>query len=262
MKILRNKYFLFFAGFLFLLGIWFLVSALIDVNSMVFPSPISTFSLMFELLGKPETYNYLLFSVTRLVIGFAASLLLAFLLGIIVNDNEALYNFFTPIITFFKAAPTATFVFLFIVLVGGKNAPAFVVVTVTFPILYESIVSAFRSTDRNVLQASKIDGASKFKTLFKVQLPLGIPFISLGIVSTFGMAFKIEIMAEIITGITKGGLGTMINISQLLDATDLTPMFAYSLMAIILVLLISILTSILKARLAKQKAPRHRDLNK
>ena len=165
------------------------------------------------------------------------------------NNSEALYNFFTPIITFFKAAPTATFVFLFLVLFGGRNAPALVVIVMTFPILYESIVSALRSTEETVLDAARIDGASKVKTLFFVQLPLGTPFIVLGLVSTFGMAFKVEIMAEIITGITKGGIGTMINISQLIDATDLTPMFAYSMMAIILVLIVSIATSVLKNKI-------------
>lgn len=250
MKILRNKYLMFFLGFLFLIGVWFLVSALVDINSMVFPSPWNTFKLMFQLLGQKKTYGYLGFSIIRLLIGFLASFLLAFLLGIIVNNNEALYNFFTPIITFFKAAPTATFVFLFLVLFGGRNAPALVVIVMTFPILYESIVSAIRSTDETVLDAAQIDGAGKFKTLFTVQIPLGIPYISLGIVSTFAMAFKVEIMAEIITGITKGGIGTMININNLLDSTDLTPMFAYSTMAIILVLLVSIATSALKKKIA------------
>lgn len=250
---------MYFFGFLFLIGLWALVSAMVDINSMVFPSPWKTFELMFQLLGQKKTYGYLLFSITRLLVGFVISFVLAFLLGIIVNNNDALYNFFTPIITFFKAAPTATFVFLFLVLFGGKNAPALVVIVMTFPILYESIVSAIRSTEETVLDAAKMDGASKVKTLFYVQLPLGIPFIVLGLVSTFGMAFKVEIMAEIITGITNGGIGTMININNLLDATDLTPMFAYSTMAIILVLLVSIATSLLKNKIALVQAKKKTD---
>ena len=248
MKILRNKYFMFFLGFLFLIGVWFLVSAIIDLNNMIFPSPYNTFKLMFELLGKKSTYRYLGFSIIRLIIGFSVSFALAFLLGIIVNNSEILYNFFTPVITFLKAAPTATFVFLFIVLFGGINAPVFVVVVMCFPILYESVVSALRSTSQSMIDAAQIDGAGKFKTLMRVQIPLGMPFISLGLLSTFGMAFKVEIMAEIITGITKGGIGTMIKISNLLDGTDLTAMFAYSLMAIILVLIVSICASIFKSK--------------
>ena len=244
---------MFFFGFLFLIGVWFLVSAIIDLNNMIFPSPYATFKLMFELLGKKSTYRYLGFSIIRLLIGFSVSFALAFLLGMIVNNSEVLYNFFTPIITFLKAAPTATFVFLFIVLFGGRNAPAFVVVVMCFPILYESVVSALRSTSKSMIDAAQIDGAGKFKTLIKVQIPLGMPFISLGLLSTFGMAFKVEIMAEIITGITKGGIGTMIKISNLLDGTDLTAMFAYSLMAIILVLIVSICASIFKSRVINPK---------
>lgn len=251
MRILRNKYFIFFLGFLFIIGLWFLVSAIVDLSSSIFPTPIKTFKLMFELLGKKETYSYLGFSILRLVIGFLASLLLAFLLGIIVNNNDSLYKFFTPLMTFLKAAPTATFVFLFFVLVGGKNAPIFVVILMTFPILYESIVGGLKSTDPNVLEAAKVDGSGKLKTLFLIQIPLGIPYIVLGIVSTFGLAFKVEIMAEVLAGITRGGLGTMISTSKILNPTDLTPMFAYSLMAIILVLLVSILTSVLKGKISK-----------
>ena len=229
------------------------MSALVDLNNMIFPSPFTTFKRMFELLGKKATYKYLGFSILRLIIGFSVSFILAFLLGMIVNNNEELYNFFTPIITFLKAAPTATFVFIFLVLFGGRNAPAWVVILMTFPILYESVVSAFKSTPKEILEAAKVDGSNKIKTLIRVQIPLGIPFISLGLLSTFGMAFKVEIMAEIITGITRGGIGTMIKISNLLDGTDLTNMFAYSLMAIILVLIVSIAASILKSKITNPK---------
>ena len=216
---------------------------------MIFPSPYDTFFLMFKLLGEKSTYGYLGFSLIRLLIGFGVSVILAFLLGILVNNNESLYQFFTPIMTFLKAAPTATFVFLFVVLFTGKNAPVFVVIIMSFPILYESVVGAFKSTDQNVLEASKIDGAGRLKTLIKVQIPLGIPYISIGFISTFALAFKVEIMAEIITGITKGGIGTMMNLSQILNPTDMTPMFAYSLIAILLILIVQLIATILKQRL-------------
>lgn len=247
-KFITNKSVLYILGLLFLIGLWFIVSLCIDKDSMIFPDPIITFGRMFELLGTGDTYRFLGFSIIRLLIGFAISFIVAFLLGMLVNNNEHLYNFFTPLITFFKAAPTATFVFLFIILIGAKNAPVFVVFTVTMPILYEAIVGAFRSTDKAVLAAAEIDGASKLKTMFKVQIPLGIPVISIGVASTFAMAFKIEIMAEIITGFTNGGLGSMIHNSQVVNPTDLTDMFAYSLIAIILVLLITILASFLKKK--------------
>ena len=233
-------------GLVFLLGIWFLISLILDKDSMVFPDPLTTIKRMFELLGQKVTYKYIAFSFLRLIIGFALSFVVAFLLGIIVNDSDKLYNFFSPVITFLKSAPTATFVFIFIILVSAKNAPVLVVFTVTMPILYESIVSAFRNANQEVIAAARVDGASRLKQLFFVKIPLGIPFIVLGLISTFGMAFKIEIMAEIITGFTNGGIGSMIHNSQLINPTELTDMFAYSLMAIIVVLIVSFLTSLIK----------------
>ena len=219
---------------------------------MIFPSPYNTFILMFKLFGEKSTYGYLGFSLIRLLIGFGVSLVLAFLLGMLVNNSEPLYQFFTPIMTFLKAAPTATFVFLFVVLFTGQNAPVFVVIVMTFPILYEAVVGGLKSTDPNILEASKIDGASRLKTMIRVQIPLGMPYISVGLISTFALAFKVEIMAEIITGITKGGIGTMMNLSQIWNPTDMTPMFAYSLIAIVLILLVQLFATILKGKLAKK----------
>lgn len=213
---------------------------------MVFPNPFVTTKRMIEFLGEKVTYKYLGFSFLRLLIGFGLSFIIAFLLGMLVHNNDKLYNFFKPLITFLKSAPTATFVFVFIILVNAKNAPVLVVFTVTMPILYESIVSALRNADQEVVAASKVDGASKFKQLFLIKIPLGIPFITLGLISTFGMAFKIEIMAEIITGFTNGGIGSMIHNSQLINPTELTDMFAYSLMAIIVVLVVEFLASLLQ----------------
>lgn len=246
MKKLFNKKLFYLFGIIFLIGIWFLISLLLDRNSMVFPNPFITIKRMFELLGEKVTYKYLWFSFLRLLIGFGLSFIIAFLLGMLVHNNDKLYNFFKPLITFLKSAPTATFVFVFIILVNAKNAPVLVVFTVTMPILYESIVSALRNADQEVIAASKVDGASKFKQLFLIKIPLGIPFITLGLISTFGMAFKIEIMAEIITGFTNCGIGSMIHNSQLINPTELTDMFAYSLMAIIVVLVVEFLASLLQ----------------
>ena len=256
-RFFTNKIVLYFLGICLLIGIWFLVSSLVDVESMVFPNPFKTIKRMVELLGQKSTYRYIGFSTLRLIVGFLISFIVAFLLGILVRDNEKLYSLFTPIMTFFKAAPTATFVFLFIILIGAKNAPVYVVISVTMPILYESIVSALKSSDKSVIEASQLDGASKIQTLFNIQIPLGIPFIALGIVSTFAMAFKIEIMAEIITGFTNGGIGSIIHTSQIINVTDLTDMFAYSLMAIILVLLLTIVTSLLKQKWVSKPSKHH-----
>ena len=53
-------------------------------------------------------------------------------------------------------------------------------------------------------------------------------------------------MAEILTGDTKNGLGSAILYSQKSDPTNMTLIFAYSLIAIIFVLLIQLLSKYLR----------------
>lgn len=251
-KFFTNKYVLFGLGFIALILVWFIVSKVVDVDNMILPGPQDTFSETIELLKQKATYDALLFSLGKLALGFTISFGLAFVLGLIVHDNQNLYNFFVPIITFFKSVPTATFVFFFIVLSGVENASMLVVVTVTFPILYEAVVSSFKHTNKEIVEASQLDGANKLDSLLRVQLPNGLPYIFLGIVSSFSLAFKVEIMSEVIMGYTKGGLGALIKGSQIIDPTNLTTMFAYSLIAVVLMIVITIAVNILKSYLSKR----------
>ena len=247
-RLIKNKYFIFLLGIIFLIGVWFIISLAVGNNKMIFPSPVEVIAEMGRLLTKKSTYKYIGFSVIRLLVGFSMSFLLAFILGIIVNNNDKAYHFVKPVITFFKAAPTATFVFLFIVISGAKNAPVYVIITGTFPLLYESIVGGFKSFDLALEHQARVDGANKIKRVWLIMLPAALPYIEVGLIQTFATAFKIEIMAEVITGYTNGGLGSIINTSQLLDPTNLVPIFAYSLMAILVIIIFSIFADILKSK--------------
>ena len=56
-------------------------------------------------------------------------------------------------------------------------------------------------------------------------------------------------MAEILTGDTRSGLGCAILAAQRNDPTNMIPIFAYSLIAIICVLTIDLLTNFIKKKL-------------
>ena len=238
---------MFLYGTIFLFLLWWIIS--LCVNSLAVPSPFATIALAIQYLGEGYTYICLGYSLARMLIGFVIAFVVAFLIGMIVNDSEKAYQFFTPLMTFFKAIPTAALVFLFIVLIGAQSAPILVVVLIGIPILYESIVGGLKSSNKEILEAAEVDGAKKLKKLFKIQLPLGIPYIIVGMISTFSLSFKIEIMAEVITGYTRNGLGSLIKGAQISDPTDLTPVFAYSLIAVVLMLFVTLAAYIINQKL-------------
>ena len=150
---------MFLYGTIFIFLLWWIIS--LCFNSLVVPSPWSTIALAFEYLKDGYTYICLGYSLLRMIVGFLIAFVVAFALGLIVNDNEKLYQFFTPLMTFFKAIPTAALVFLFIVIIGTQSAPILVVVLIGIPILYESIIGGLKNSDEEMLEAAEIDGAKK-----------------------------------------------------------------------------------------------------
>ena len=241
---------MFLYGTIAIFLIWQIAS--IIVGSTVIPTPIDTIKLSISYLGQAYTYECLANSLFRMILGFLIALLVALFLGLLVNDNEKMYQFFMPIMTFFKSIPTAALVFLFIVLLNAKNAPILVVVLIAIPILYESVVGGLKNTPEDVKDSADVDGASKLKRLLRIQFPIAVPYIIVGMVSTFSLSFKIEIMAEVITGYTKNGIGSLIKGAQIADATDLAPVFAYSLIAVVLMLIITFMSFVITQQIKKQ----------
>ena len=173
-----------------------------------------------------------------MIVGFIFSFFIAFILAIFAGNNAKIKVIFSPLITVLKTIPTASLVYLFVLLSGVKNAPIHIVILVALPINYESICLGFESTEKEIVEASKVDGSSVVNTIFKVKLPLAMPYIVLGIKSSFALAFKVEIMAEVIPGSTSNGIGCAIVSAQRSDPTNMIPVFAYSIVAIVIMLLV------------------------
>lgn len=252
-KFITNKYTLFVLGLIFFIGAWWIISLCVDTNSIILPSPLDTIKETFRLLGDPYTYECLGKSLLRMLEGFLLSFIGASILSLIVNDSEKRYQFLAPMMTFMKAVPTVALVFLFIVISGAENAPIFVVVLIALPILYESMVSGLKSPDKRIIEAAKVDGASNMATLFKVRVPIALPYIIVGVVSSFSLSFKVEIMSEVVTGFTKYGLGSLIKATQVNDPTNMTTIFGYSLIAVFTMLIITLVIDILKKNLIKKE---------
>ena len=252
-RFITNRYTIFALGTIFVFLVWFLISLIIDKNGSIFPSPILTFARLGELLQEANTYRCLLFTMLRMLAGFGLSFLLALVLGAFAGNSTWLYEFLKPLMVTIKSIPTVALVFVFIVIVAPRDAPIFVVMLICFPILYEGVVGGIKNVEKDLVDASKVDGASSFKSLLFVKVPLAIPYIIVAMASSFALSFKIEIMAEVLTGYTRNGLGSVIRAAQAADPNDMTTIFAYALLAVLIMLLVTLLEQVIKHAFKKNK---------
>ena len=245
-RFITNTYFLYTVGIIFVFLLWLILSTTIGGNTLFFPSPIETFKKVFELLGSSYIYQSIGWTLFRTFIGFIVALVSAFILGSIAGNYKSVYTFLKPIMAVFKSIPTAALVFLFLVLSGSKFAPIYIVFLISFPILYEAISGGMHNINSEIIDAVRLDSNNFVDVVVKVKLPLAIPYLLVGLTSSFALSLKTEIMAEIITGDTNYGLGSAISAYRSIDPTDLTPVFAIAFIALVFVLLIDLIGIIVK----------------
>ena len=245
-KYFINKYTLTFLGILVFFIFWAILYLIAGSTEAVFPDPISTIKEMFIYLGDPYTYKCIWGSFLRMVIGFGVASILGIIVGMLVGNFTNLKYVFNPTMIALKAIPTAAIVFLFLVLAGLKNAPIYVVGIIVFPMVYEATVSGYNNISSDLINNLRLDGKNNLYSNFKIKLPLSFPYIALGLISSFALSFKIEIMAEVISGSSSYGLGRAIQVSYLNSTNGMIPTFAYSLIAIIIMLLVTLIVDIIK----------------
>lgn len=248
---IKSKAFYSILGFILIFIIWFLISKIIGEERLIFPGPIATIKEFFILLTKKSTYKSIISSLYKMFIGYLVSIILALILGTLAGLNKKIETILNPSIIMLKAIPTASLLFLFIVLAGFDNSPIYVVILVAFPILYEAFAGGIRNISKNIDDALKLDGGNNLQSIIHVKLPLASNYILVGIASSFGLAFKVEIMSEVLSGANIKGIGCSIKYAQI-ASTDMTYVFAWSFVAIIVLLLINLFSKILKKIILKK----------
>lgn len=234
----KKKYYLF--GILFIFILWGAISLLFDENNMIFPNMFKVIKKTYLLLGNSFVYKCLGYSLLKLLIGFIGAFILALIVGTIAGTYQKFKYFIYPFIMILKSIPTASLVFLFLVIAGVKYAPIYIVVLICFPILYESVLAGYENIDKSINMAIALEPNSLIVKIIKIRLPLAKPYIVVGIASTLGLSFKIEVMAEVLTGSTTNGIGAAIGYIERTNPTDMVSIFAYSIIAIVISMIISL----------------------
>ncbi len=255
MKLISNKYFLTVVGVGLLFLIWYILFLVTGQSIYTFPDPGSVLVKSFELFGKPYLYKCIWGSLYRMLIGFGVASILGILLGMVVGNFTKLKHVFNPTMIALRSIPTAALVFLILRLVGFKNASIYIVMVIVFPMVYEATVSGYQNVDVEIRNSMRIDSPNAFANNFRVLLPLSMPYIAVGLTSSFALSFKIEIMAEVLTSSSDFyGLGSAISIAYADQSDGLVSTFAYSFIAILIMMLVTLIIYIIK-RLLKIKNP-------
>ena len=252
-------------GFLTLLGIWAIVSAILkSQGNNVLPYPHETFGRAFDLLfviDAGRTWTNMGWTLARLLIGYGISFVLAALLGTLSGLFPLFRKFMLSWVGLTKIIPTAAITIILIgIFFGPQNRgwvtyiPSTLTMVIALPIIYEGFAKGIVEEDTDVQDAMELDcGKRNLKSVLYVHWPMIRPYIALALATSLGMSMKVTVMSEVLTANSSAalGIGGMITVANQVGTIE--DVMAYSWIAVIMMLVLDIPWFVLKARKKKQK---------
>ena len=170
------------------------------------PTPTKVVLAAMLLIQSGELPQALVLSLGRVLAGFAAALLLAVTLGLLMGSSRALRDNLDPIIESFR--PIAPMALLPIAILwfgtGTPTALAIVGYAAFFPLLLNTVHGVSR-VDPKLVSVARTMGLTRARILLSVVLPGALPGILLGARLAMGVAWTAIIAAELAVGAKSGG---------------------------------------------------------
>ncbi len=229
-----------------LLLIWWLATSLGDVEPWVFPSPREFWVAAKGLLAEPWFWQRAGTTTLEALLGSAIGICVAVPLAWGIYRSNFIRAALEPFLGATQAIPAVALAPLLVLWIGHGMAAivALCALIVFFPVLVSTVVG-LRGMDPDVLDAAALDGASGFRLIFSVEMPLAAPVMLAGIRNGFTLSITGAIVGEMVMGGT--GLGQVL--SQQKYNLDTAGMFVTVAMLALLAMTLYSLVYTLERRL-------------
>lgn len=219
-------------GCLLLIFGWILAYFIIN-NPLIIPSPIDVINSFIKLFKSNSIFIDIYQTLYRTIISFIISYLIGIIFATVASKSHKIEDIFKPLFTCLRAIPTVSFIIIFIMIIGFKRAPYYIVFIISFPIIYQSILEGYKNINPELNMINKLDNYNPIKNYLLFTFPMIKTSLITAFISSFTLSFKVEVMAETLTGSTRlKGLGFLIHIYRY--ENDISAILAIALLIIIL----------------------------
>jgi len=142
------------------------------------------------------------------ILGVLLAAIIAIPLSFIIARKEKITNIIISLANILQTVPSVAMLAILMFVMGiGKTTVVFVVFLYSLLPIFKNTISAIKSVDSNIIDASKGMGMTRFQIMSKVELPLALPIIMGGLRNALVLAIGITAVG---TFIGAGGLGDII----------------------------------------------------
>ena len=200
-----------------ILLLWQIVGMTVHLNPLFFSYPSKIWGGFLDLARGPLLLD-LRVSGSEFVLGMVMSVAIALPVGLLMGTVQNVYYAFDPIVSALYSTPVLVLAPLLVLYfgLGIASKVAIVVILSTFPIMI-NLTEGVRNTDRALLRAARLFGASRWRLYRDVIFPSAVPFFVTGLRLAIGRALIGVIVGEYIA--STAGVGYQINADTEVFAT-------------------------------------------
>ena len=178
--------------------VWQLASSLGFVDSFMLPSPIQVVQAFVK--EFPTLMQHSFVTLTEAFLGLGLGILLGFVMAVLMDQFEGLYQAFYPLIVLTQTVPTVAIAPLLVLWFGYEMTPKVILIVITtfFPIAI-GLLNGFRSADNDSIHLLRAMGADRWQIFRHIKLP--------GAMSQFFAGLRISASYAVVGAVISEWLG-------------------------------------------------------
>lgn len=194
-------------AFVVLIAVWQSAATWLHIPSYILPSPLDI-AREYERFGFHFLPHFIA-TLETILTGFVLAVAIAIPLGAVIASSQLISGAIFPLIVFAHAIPVIALAPIIVVSLGpGFAARVVVVVLISFFPILVSTITGVRATPREMLELSRVAGATGLQGLLTVKLPSAIPYIFNGLRIGISTAVIGGVVGEFIA--SDSGLGYLV----------------------------------------------------
>lgn len=238
-------------GIIILILLWFILSIIFN-NELVVPKIPTVLKKMIIIFSKKNIYLTILTSIIKIIIIMFVSLAISIFFSLLSYKYQPFEYIIEPFINLIKTMPLITVIILIFMMFRMKYASVIATMLVSIPIMYEGILNALKSIDKDMLDdLSTLTNPKSIFSIIHIHIPIIFTYIKTSLAQSFGLGFKVMLMAEYISPMNNT-LGA--EMRKYYNNNEMSAVYCIVIISIIIVSLVSALTkTIISMEIKKEK---------